>query len=254
MLILLSPAKNLDFEERPLGLPATEPRFEGETVQLASALKRKSADELAGLMSLSDKLAELNRARFRAFGEQSRKPAMLAFAGDVYRGLDAGTLDEGDLAAAQDRLRILSGLYGLLRPLDLIEPYRLEMGTRLRTKAASDLYGFWGDRIARAVEDDLEGHETRIVVNLASQEYFKAARGLTVPVVTPVFKEEKDGQLRTLALFAKVARGMLARFAVTERLDRPEGLKAFRGGGYRFAPELSSEGEWVFTRPQPPRK
>ena len=253
MLILISPAKNLDFAEAPAP-PATEPRFAEETAALVKSLKTKSAADIAGLMSLSDKLAELNRARYRAFGSQSKKPAILAFAGDVYRGLDAGTMSEGDLEAAQDRVRILSGLYGLLRPLDAIEPYRLEMGTKLRTKTAADLYGFWGDRIARAVEDDLAGHEDASVVNLTSNEYFRSAKGLEAPIVTPVFKEEKAGQSRTLALFAKVARGMMARFAVEGRLDRTEGLKDFRGGGYRFSKAQSEAGVWVFTRPQPPKK
>ncbi|MBB4658976.1 peroxide stress protein YaaA [Parvularcula dongshanensis] len=253
MLILISPAKNLDFAEAPAP-PATTPRFPEETAALAKSLKAKSAADIAGLMSLSDKLAALNRARYRAFGEQSKKAAILAFAGDVYRGLDAGTMSHEDLSAAQDRVRILSGLYGLLRPLDAIEPYRLEMGTKLRTKKAADLYGFWGGKIAQAIEDDLAGHEDQTVVNLASNEYFKAAKDLDAPVITPVFKEEKDGQARTLALFAKLARGMMARFAVDERLDRADGLKDFRGGGYKFQKALSDDRTFVFTRPQPPKK
>ena len=254
MLVLLSPAKKLDFESEGPDVAVTEPRLAEKTARLAGVLRGKSADEVACLMSLSRSLAELNRERFRAFGGQSRRPALLAFAGDVYRGLDAGTLDADGLGAAQDRLRILSGLYGLLRPLDAIEPYRLEMGTKLRTEGASDLYGFWGGDVARLVEDDLAGHEEAAVVNLASAEYFRAARGVGARVVTPVFKEEKDGQSRTLALFAKVARGMMARFAVDERLDWAEGLKDFRGGGYRFRPDQSDEARWVFARPQPPKR
>lgn len=253
MLILLSPAKKLDYDSDS-SPPRSKPRLSGKTADLADILRRKSADDIADLMSLSTDLAGLNRDRFKAFGSQTKRPAILAFAGDVYRGFDAKTLDDAGLNAAQDRVRILSGLYGLLRPLDGIEPYRLEMGTKLRTGNACDLYGFWGDTIAGLIEKDLEGHTENTVVNLASNEYFKAAKGVNAPVITPVFKEEKDGQSRTLALFAKVARGMMARWAVDERADRAEALKNFRGGGYRFIAKASDETNWVFTRPQPPKK
>lgn len=254
MLVLLSPAKKLDFETEGPSVRATKPRLSAKTAALAEAMRGHSARDIASLMSLSDSLAELNRERFQRFGEQSRRAAVLAFAGDVYRGLDAKSLDPDGLTAAQGRLRILSGLYGLLRPLDAIEPYRLEMGTKLRAGGASDLYGFWGDDVAKLIAKDLGAHEDRTVVNLASNEYFKAAKGVDAPVVTPVFKEEKDGQARTLALFAKVARGMMARYVVDERADRPEALKDFRRGGYRYQPKLSDETTWVFTRPQPPKK
>ena len=254
MLILLSPAKKLDFETEGPRVRATKPRLAAKTAALAKAMRTRSAAELAGLMSLSGPLAELNRERFQAFGDQSKRPALLAFAGDVYRGLDAHSLDADGLAAAQDRLRILSGLYGVLRPLDAIEPYRLEMGTKLRTDGAVDLYGFWGEDIAELLARDLKGHADPTVVNLASNEYFRAAKPVSAPVVTPVFKEVKDGEARTLALFAKVARGMMARFAVDERADRAEALKDFRAGGYRFQPKQSDDTTWVFTRPQPPKK
>ena len=254
MLILLSPAKTLDMTERPDVTP-TAPRFESETDALARALSRKSAGELASLMALSAKLAESNRARYRAFGAQSRKPAALAFAGDVYRGLDAGSLDPNGLKALQARVRILSGLYGLLRPLDAIEPYRLEMGTKLRTRGAGDLYAFWGDKLARGLEDDLRGHDDRTVVNLASQEYARAVLPhLTARVVTPVFREEKDGQSRTLALFAKVARGRMARWAAERGAGEAGALKAFDADGYTFRPDASDETTWVFARAQPPKK
>ncbi|MEE4208716.1 MAG: peroxide stress protein YaaA [Parvularcula sp.] len=250
MLIVLSPAKNLDFEPADGRLAATEPRFLEETSKLASLLAKKRTAEIGQLMGLSQKLSELNAARYKAFGDQSKKQALLAFAGDVYRGFDAKTLDAKGLHAAQDRVRILSGLYGVLRPLDLIEPYRLEMGTSLKTRRGETLYDFWGDRVANAVAEELG---TGTLVNLASNEYFKVLKPLKAPVITPVFKEEKDGQLRTLGLFAKVARGMMARFAVDQRLDKPEGLKDFEGGGYRFQPSLSDAKSWVFTRPQPPK-
>ena len=253
MLLVLSPAKRLDLSEAD-SPPPTQPRFADQTKALAASLRRKSATEIAGLMSLSDDLATLNRERFRAFGEQDRTPALLAFAGDVYRGLDARSLDQTGLARAQDRLRILSGLYGLLRPLDLIEPYRLEMGTKLRTRGASDLYGFWDERLGKALDEDLAGHDDPRIVNLASNEYFKAAKGLKAPVVTPVFREAKDGQSRTLALFAKVARGRMARWAVDQSASRADDLKEFDLDGYTFRPEASDAERWVFTRPQPPKK
>jgi cytoplasmic iron level regulating protein YaaA (DUF328/UPF0246 family) len=251
MLLVLSPAKNLDFEPAHRHPRTTKPRFPDETAELVTVLRKKKPAEIGGLMKLSEKLATLNAERFKAFGEQSRKPAILAFNGDVYRGLDAASLDAEGLREAQTRLRILSGLYGILRPLDAIEPYRLEMGTKLSTERGENLYDFWGDRIAEALDNELGGAP---LINLASQEYFKAAKGLKAEVITPVFKDEKDGHLRSLGLFAKLARGMMARFAVDEGLDRPEALKDFTGGGYRFAPGLSSDREWVFTRPQPPKK
>jgi cytoplasmic iron level regulating protein YaaA (DUF328/UPF0246 family) len=250
MLIVLSPAKNLDFEPADGRLTATEPGFEEETTTLVATLAKKTPSQIGGLMNLSEKLATLNSARFKTFGEQSRKQAILAFNGDVYRGFDAGSLDPEGLRAAQERVRILSGLYGILRPLDLIEPYRLEMGTRLKTRRGENLYDFWGDRVAKAVAGELGDAP---LVNLASNEYFKVLKPLKAEVITPVFKEEKDGQTRTLALFAKVARGMMARFAVDQRLDDPEGLKDFSGGGYSFKPALSNAKQWVFTRQQPPR-
>lgn len=250
MLIVLSPAKNLDFEPADGRLKATEPRFAEETGTLIEVLKKKSPSKIADLMHLSDKLATLNAERYRAFGSQSKKQAILAFNGDVYRGFDAASLDAEGLHAAQERIRILSGLYGVLRPLDLIEPYRLEMGTALKVGRRENLYDFWGDRLARSLEEELGDAP---LVNCASNEYFKAAKAVRNPVITCTFREEKDGQLKTLGLFAKVARGMMARFAVDERIDDPEGLKDFRGGGYRFQPSLSKKAEWVFTRPQPPK-
>jgi cytoplasmic iron level regulating protein YaaA (DUF328/UPF0246 family) len=251
MLIVLSPAKNLDFSDPTLALEATEPRFDTQTEKLVQVLKKKSAGQIGQLMSLSEKLSTLNAERFKAFGDQSKKPAILAFNGDVYRGFDAGTLDAEGLDAAQERVRILSGLYGVLRPLDAIEPYRLEMGTRLKVGRAENLYDFWGSSLAASLDEELGGEP---LIDCASNEYFKAVRSLKAPVVTCQFKEEKDGKLRTLGLFSKVARGRIARFAVDNRIDVPEGLKDFTGDGYRFQAKLSSDSTFVFTRPQPPRK
>ncbi|MET0336796.1 MAG: peroxide stress protein YaaA, partial [Caulobacter sp.] len=208
------------------------------------------------LMSLSDNLAKLNRERFQAFDPQSEEglQAVLAFNGDVYLGLRARELDKRALGWAQNHLRILSGLYGVLRPLDLIQPYRLEMGTRLKTKRGPDLYRFWGARIAGQLNEASRGARDRTLVNLASAEYFGAvdAQALEMPTVHVRFLEEKDGEARVLSFFAKRARGMMARYAIDNRIDRAEGLKAFDSGGYRFRPELSGANEWTFARPQPP--
>ena len=256
MLLLLSPAKRLDMSEAPASAPeVTTPRFAEDAAALARTLRAKSEAEIGGLMRLSDDLARLNRERFRRFGEQAGAPALLAFAGDVYRGLDARSLDAAGLARAQDTVRILSGLYGLLRPLDVIEPYRLEMGTKLRTRGAGDLYAYWGDRIARAVEADLAGHEDRLVVNLASNEYAKAALPhVEAPVITPVFREVKDGQARTLALFAKRARGLMTRWVLDEGIAGAGDLRGFDREGYAFDAAASDERTLAFTRPQPPKK
>ncbi|MEM1409434.1 MAG: peroxide stress protein YaaA [Pseudomonadota bacterium] len=248
MLIVLSPAKNLDFDPADQRLKTTEPAFSEETAKLVAIMKKKSASNIGSLMGISDKLATLNAERYKAFGKQSKKQAILAFNGDVYRGFDAGSLDAKGLASAQKRIRILSGLYGILKPLDLIEPYRLEMGTKLQTKRGESLYDFWGEQLGEVLSKELGSTP---LINCASNEYFKAVQGLEAPVITCQFKEEKDGSLRTLGLFAKVARGVMARFAVDEQIDKTEGLKDFRGEGYRFQPKLSDEKTFVFSRPQP---
>ena len=252
MLIVLSPAKRLDFTEADSGLPASERRFLEDTASLARTARARSVSELRQLMGISDDLARLNRERFQAFDPDSTDgvQAVFAFAGDVYEGLRARELDAAGLAFAQDHVRILSGLYGLLRPLDRIQPYRLEMGTRLKTRRGSSLYDFWGDRIAHQLNADADGEGRRVLVNLASQEYFGAvdARALKLPVVTPQFRESKDGESRIISFFAKKARGSMTRFAIDERIDRAEDLKAFDRDGYRFDKTASSETEWIFTR------
>lgn len=255
MLFVLSPAKTLDLTPAPPELPVTRPRLLKETAELAGVAKRLSPADLGDLMGISDKLAELNRDRFRRFKPRSAEgvQAALAFAGDVYRGLDARSLDAEALGWAQEHVRILSGLYGLLRPLDVIQPYRLEMGVSLRTDRGGTLYDFWGDRISKALNADAKGHADRTLINLASQEYFGAvdARALKLRLISVTFREEKDGQARTLAFYAKRARGLMARWAVERRVEAAEGLKGFDVAGYRFDAGASSEAEWVFVRPQP---
>jgi hypothetical protein len=251
-LIVLSPAKRLDFTEPDSALPASERRFREDTASLARTARGRTVAELRRLMSISDDLARLNRERFQAFDPETTEgvQAAFAFAGDVYEGLAARELDAASLAFAQDHVRILSGLYGLLRPLDRIQPYRLEMGTRLKTRRGSTLYDFWGDRIARQLNADAEGQDQSVLVNLASQEYFGAvdARALKLPVVTPHFRESKDGESRIISFFAKKARGGMTRFAIDERITRAEDLKAFDRDGYRFDKAASTDTEWIFIR------
>ena len=253
MLIVLSPAKRLDFTEPSPDVAATRRRFVDDTATLSKTARNQTQADLRRLMGISTDLARLNQARFKAFDPEALDTgvqAAFAFAGDVYLGLEARTLDAAALDFAQDRLRILSGLYGLLRPLDRIQPYRLEMGTRLKTRRGSSLYDFWGDRISRQLNADAEGHGDRTLVNLASQEYFGAvdARALKLPVVTPHFREEKDGESRIISFFAKKARGTMARFAIDERIETVADLKAFDRDGYRFQKAASSESDWIFTR------
>jgi cytoplasmic iron level regulating protein YaaA (DUF328/UPF0246 family) len=253
LLIVLSPAKRLDFTEAHPDTPASERRFQDDTASLSRTARARTVAELRRLMSLSDDLARLNRERFQAFDAASTDgvQAAFAFAGDVYEGLKARELDEPSLEWAQDHLRILSGFYGLLRPLDRIQPYRLEMGTRLKTRRGSSLYDFWGDRISKQLNADAEGQTDPTLVNLASQEYFGAvdARALKLPVVTPHFRESKDGESRIISFFAKKARGGMARFAIDERIERAQDLKAFDRDGYAFDKAASTETEWIFIRP-----
>lgn len=261
MLAILSPAKKLD--PTPLTatrkkLPLSEPQFLADAAALAATAKKLSAADLAGLMDLSSELAELNWDRFQVWkkvhtlGDNDAKPAILAFAGDVYTGLEATTLKNPDLEWMNSHLCVLSGLYGILRPLDLMQPYRLEMGSKLANKKGPDLYSYWGDKLAKTLDKTIATHAeiSRAIINLASNEYFKAVpkKALKTPVIDLAFKEVKDGKPVMLMLFAKRARGMMARFMTTQRVDRPEGLKDFDLGDYRFAPALSSEREWVFTR------
>lgn len=258
MLMVVSPAKALNFTAPPLpasGVPAplTTPRLKDEIALLSKTTARLKPADLSRLMGISDALAQLNHARFQTFDAALADGLQAAFAfdGDTYKGLTARDLDEAGLAWAQDRLRILSGLYGVLRPFDAIQPYRLEMGTSLKTRRGTSLYAFWGDRIAKLLSADLDGHEDPVLVNLASQEYFGAValKALKRRVVTCHFKEIKDGAPpKIISFFAKRARGRMARYAIDGRIERAEDLKTFDADGYGFAPDLSGVDDWVFLR------
>lgn len=239
---------------------ATKPKLLKDTVELAKTTHALKPADLKKLMGISDKLAKLNYERFQNFSagaaKNQTKQAALAFNGDVYTGLDAKSLNGDDLAFAQDHLRILSGLYGSLRPLDAIEPYRLEMGTRLENTRGKNLYEFWGDRVAQDLNKTLKGHENQTIINLASNEYFSVVDQDTLkyPVITPHFKEDKDGKSRMLMFYAKRARGMMARWALQNRLTDANDLKKFNVEGYKFNKSLSDDTNWTFTRPQPAPK
>ncbi len=252
MLIVLSPAKRLDFESAPHVTAHTQPRFLAQSRPLVELLKKMDTRELASLMSISDPLAALNAARFGQwkppFTPRNARPAVLAFAGDVYEGLDAKNLDESDLGWAQEHVRILSGLYGVLRPLDLIQPYRLEMGTRLRNPKGGDLYAYWGSRLAETIDEELASHRSQVLVNLASVEYFKALAGLRSRVVQPVFQQRRSDGWKVVAFAAKRARGTMTRYAIERRIDDPVQLQGFDVDGYRFEPRASNESTWVFRR------
>ena len=253
MLIVLSPAKRLNYSEAPTAIQPTVPRFDTDIAELAKVTRKLTRADLRRLMDISEPLANLNHERFQAFdpdNDGGALPAAFAFAGDVYEGLKARELDKKALTWTQEHLRILSGLYGLLRPLDAIQPYRLEMGARLRTRRGANLYDFWGDRIAKGLNADAEGHADPSLVNLASQEYFGAvdARALKLPVVTPQFRELRDGESRIISFFAKKARGLMARWAVDNRVERAEDLKGFNLEGYGFDKAASSESDWIFIR------
>jgi len=254
VLTLLSPAKSLDFSPAPQGLETTAPRFADDTAVLMKRCKKLTVPALRKLMSLSQPLGELNHRRFQEmslpFTPDNAKPCLLAFSGDVYKKLDAASLSRSDLEWAQSRLRILSGFYGLLRPLDLIQPYRLEMGARLDSSRGKNLYEFWGERLADALNAEHAQRRHAAVLNLASIEYFRAvpAKKLKLPVVTALFQDIRDGRPKTIAFLAKKGRGLMARFVIENRIDEPEGLKDFAAEGYRFRPDLSADDKFVFTR------
>lgn len=260
MLTLLSPAKKLNMEAYDGPVPVTEPRLLDDTKRLAKTAKQQSLGDLKRLMHLSDNLAKLNVDRFQSFdvdgAADGMKPAGLAFDGDVYWGLEAKSLSEADLNFAQDHVRILSGLYGLLRPMDAIQPYRLEMGTKLKNDRGANLYEFWDHRIAEQIEADLSHHDDPSLLNLASNEYFKAAKAKTLgyPVISVKFLEEKDGKARPIQYYTKFGRGLFARWVVENRINRAKDLKDFNLNGYKFASERSSEDTLIFERPQPPKK
>jgi cytoplasmic iron level regulating protein YaaA (DUF328/UPF0246 family) len=253
MLVVISPAKRLDWAERDI--PVTAPEFQEDAIRLARTARNLTLGDLQKLMDISPDLARLNRDRFRTFAEapdaETTRPAALAFAGDTYQGLEAASLDQDELAWAQDHLRILSGLYGLLCPLDAIQPYRLEMGSRLKTRRGGSLYEYWRDDIAKALNAQAGEVGTDVLVNCASQEYFGAValKTLKLRVITPVFMEDKGGAPKIVSFFAKKARGAMARFIVQNRLVDPDALTDFDSGGYVYTPEMSEPDRPVFVRP-----
>jgi len=252
MLTVLSPAKTLDFDTPAATRKQSAPAFAAETEALVQLMQKKSSQELKKLMSISDNLAELNADRYASFNSNSEnlKQAILAFKGDVYIGLDVDSYNERDFTFAQKSLRILSGLYGVLRPLDLIHPYRLEMGTKLKNPKGNNLYDFWDSAIGEALAEELGTHRNKALINLASNEYFNAVDESQLPgdVITPVFKDYSRGTYRVLSFFAKKARGAMATYIIQNRINKPADLKNFDVDGYQYNDGFSSDDRWVFTR------
>src|SRR6056297_2668408 len=250
MLVVVSPAKKMDMSPVE-GITPTRPEFRADAEELAQVARGLDAGDLQRLMKISDSLARLNADRFAQFGTMESKPASLAFAGDTYQGLEAGSLEPDEMQWAQDHLRILSGLYGLLRPQDAIQAYRLEMGSKLKTRRGATLYDYWRDQIAKALNAQAEKLNTDVLVNCASQEYFGAVpdSALKLRVITPQFMEDKLGGPKIVSFYAKRARGSMARFVIQRRLTDPEGLMDFDLGGYRYQPEMSEPDKPVFLRP-----
>ncbi|MCC9622768.1 peroxide stress protein YaaA [Thalassospira sp. MA62] len=254
MLAVVSPAKKLDFETNAPEMKVSQPVFLDDTQELIDVARQKSRSDLMKLMGISENLADLNYQRFQHFSvpfdRHNAKPAVYAFRGDTYVGLDADSMKDDDIAWAESHFRMLSGLYGLLGPRDLMQPYRLEMGTRLANPRGKDLYAFWGDKLSKEINKLTEGHKDRSLINLASNEYFKSIKldVLDGPVITPVFKEVKGGVAKVIGFSAKRARGMMARFMIDHRLEKPQDLKKFDTDGYRYQEDQSSATEWVFTR------
>lgn len=252
MKIVISPAKSLNFESKAPTQEFSQPKFLKEADRLNKILKKKSARSLSKLMSISPALGQLNYERNQnwkiPFDLDNAKQAVYAFSGEVYRGLDVNSLPMEDLGFLQENLRILSGQYGILKPLDLMQPYRLEMGTKLKVGVKPNLYKFWGDQITKALNSELE--EGELFVNLASNEYFKVLqpKDLKVPVITPVFKDYKNGEYKIIMTFAKLARGLMLRYIVDHKITTLEGLKGFDYNGYGFDENLSTDTELVFTR------
>jgi uncharacterized protein len=257
MILCISPAKNLDFESPHAAVKATQPAMLAASEPIIERLRELTPAQVRKLMGLSESLTKLNVSRYAdwslPFSPGNARPCLFAFAGDVYRGLAALSLGSEGISYAQDHLRILSGLHGLLRPLDLIQPYRLEMGTRLAVNGCADLYEYWRERVTAGLNEALRAVKGKVLVNLASEEYFKAVdqAALQAAVIQPVFKDLKNGRYSVFFVYAKRARGMMTRWAIDKRVTRAEDLKEFDTGGYRFAPGLSNEREWVFTRERP---
>jgi hypothetical protein len=258
MLTVLSPAKTLDFDTPAGTLSATQPEFLARSAALVDDARALSQQDIQALMGVSENIAELNHRRFIDWGGPSEsnnaKQSILAFKGDVYTGLRASTLTEAQLIFAQSHLRILSGLYGLLRPLDLMQPYRLEMGLKFVNRGGKNLYEFWGDDITKAINRQLQDSRNKVLVNLASNEYFRSIKpkSLDGGVITPVFRDLKGDKYKVISFFAKKARGQMARFILDNELDEPEAIKAFNTDGYCYSKSESSAREWVFNRKNRP--
>lgn len=254
MLIVISPAKTLDYTSPLVTQKFTYPQLIDESERLIARCKQLTPAQIASLMKVSDKIASLNAVRFeqwsREFTPQNARPAVLAFKGDVYTGLAAESLTEADFDWAQTHLRILSGLYGVLRPLDLLQPYRLEMGTKLENERGANLYQFWGNIITEQLQQSLVPLSDNVLINLASNEYFSAVnlKQLQAKIITPVFKDEKNGKYKIISFYAKKARGMMVRYIIDNRIDTPEKIKQFDSAGYQYCAAESSATEWVFKR------
>lgn len=254
LMAVISPAKTLDFESSAPVEEVSHFRCEDQSQTLIDVLKRKSVSDIKNLMKLSDKLAQLNVDRYAQWQPimtpQNSKQALFAFKGDVYTGLSAETLTAEQCEKAQNSLRILSGLYGLLRPLDSIQPYRLEMGTSLVTEQGTNLYQFWGDTVTDLLNGDIQQTESEVLLNLASIEYFRAVNTarLSVPVITPMFKDKKNGEYKIISFFAKKARGLMVRYMLDHSIQTLDDLRAFNYAGYRYDSASSSQDEWVFLR------
>ena len=254
MLAIISPAKTLDFESAVKNFPVSQPHFTDYSEQLIEVCRKLSPQDLSSLMSISDKLAGLNAARFaewtKVHNEDNSRAALFAFKGDVYTGLDADSLSEDDVAFAQSHLRMLSGLYGLLKPLDLMQPYRLEMGTKLANSKGKDLYAFWGNVITQAVQQAIDEQGDNVLINLASDEYYKSVKEnqLKAKIIKPVFLDNKNGKYKVISFYAKKARGLMCRYLIQNRLTDIEQLKEFDLGGYWFDSASSTETEFVFKR------
>ncbi|MEM4985937.1 peroxide stress protein YaaA [Collimonas sp. H4R21] len=254
MLIVLSPAKSLDYSTPSKTEVHTTPDFIDHSAELIGVLRQLSPAQIGSMMKISDPLAQLNTARFaswsRKFTSANSKQAIMAFNGDVYEGLDAPSLNAAQLTYAQSRIRILSGLYGVLRPLDRMQPYRLEMGTSLANPRGKNLYAFWGDTVTQALNQQLDEQKSDTLVNLASEEYFKVVRPkvLAAGIVTPVFEDWKNGKYKIISFYAKRARGLMARYAALNKIRDAEKLKAFDLDGYRYVPQDSDGGRWMFRR------
>ncbi|NCV89814.1 MAG: peroxide stress protein YaaA [Betaproteobacteria bacterium] len=254
MLMVLSPAKSLDYESSTVTVKASKPRWMDESAKLVAQLRTLEPKALGALMDISQPLAMLNHERYKHWKTKpaalSVRPAIFAFDGDVYDGLRAREFDLDQVAWAQDHVRILSGLYGVLRPLDQLQAYRLEMGTRLANEKGKDLYDFWGSRLAKSLDRDLKGHASKLIVNLASEEYFSAVepRHLKAKVLQLVFQESKGGPFKVVSFSAKRARGAICRWAIEHRIDRPDAFKDFDRDGYQYCKEASEPLRWVFRR------